>query len=305
MNLYSVFHFIVATRLIQTFWRCSVCRRKSQDGGRSHGSHCGTTPPKSLTATATSCTTGATATLAGGCKSQPRLNHGRSVEKQLSITSEKEKKTTDAQLTPRGSPSSTPRRERRFTSSDNDVKQAPIIQPPPELRLQHYPGHGVEDVRRASNGSRGQLDRPVIKTSVLTSTSVSASESSPEEVDHGADHQRAHSTGRSCRRSYQQQPRDQSIYLSADDACFSRWHQQRRYSSESSDASESSSVPIGQRSRHNSNVAPEDAAAASSSLLHSNRRRLSFRTSRSRHFFDGDGSDGYDADEQSGPPLFL
>ena len=288
-----------------------MCRRKSQDGGRSHGAQYGTTPPKSSSSIAatTSCTTVATTTLTSGCKSPSRSSHGWSVDKQLSINLEQEKKTTDQHCTPtpRGSPSSTPRRERRFTSSDNDndLKNTPVVQPPPELRLQHYHGHSVEDVRRASNSSRTQLDQPIIKTSVLTSTSVSASESSPEEGDHGAIRQRDHSTGRSCRRSYRQQPRDQSIYLSADDACFSRWHQQRRYSSESSDASESSSVPIVHRSRHNSNAALEDAAAGSGSspLLHSNRRRLFFRSSRSRHFFDGDGSDGYDADEQSGRSL--
>lgn len=104
------------------------------------------------------------------------------------------------------------------------------------------------------------------------------------------------SRGPSTRRSFQHQhSKDQSLYLSADD---SRWQQQRRrYSSESSEASEGSTL----RRSHDDGEGTDESPSASVSPSTS-RRRMSFRSSRKQHqqFYDVDGSDGYDADEQSG-----
>ena len=182
-------------------------------------------------------------------------------------------------------------------------------------------------VRQASR-SASRLDQPpptASKPRVLSSTSISASasESSPDEVTDQHQHQQRPQQPRgprrsvagdgslsgsvspashysANRRSFQHQPRDQSLYLSADDACLSRWQRSdRRYSSESSDASDISASNSSLQRRYQDDV--EDAVAGSStSLLPSTRRRMSFRSSRSRHFYDAEGSDSYEADEQSG-----
>jgi hypothetical protein len=107
----------------------------------------------------------------------------------------------------------------------------------------------------------------------------------------------------SSRRSFQNQTRDQSVFLSTDDASFSRMNQQRRYSSESSDASDGGNTSGTQR--RTSQEENEDSGGYGSSLLPSTRRRLSFRSNRTCHFYDIDGTESYAADKQSSKILFF
>ena len=182
-------------------------------------------------------------------------------------------------------------------------------------------GHRITSPGRKAN----RLDQPH-----EARRSISASESSPEDAN---DQQHRHYDGRdsgcagsltassssrrstcdvvhygesssrrsSCRQSFQKQSRgDQSLYLSADDAaCLSPWSQQRRYSSESSDASESGATAPG-TPRRPSQEDPDEFSSSGygSSLVPSSRRRLSFRSNRTRHLYDADGADGFVSDEQ-------
>ena len=135
----------------QTFWRCSVCRRKGQDSNRG-------TP--SGTATPTPTTLSTTSRLAGR---QPplRLNHRWSDEKPLSVSpSELRKKNVDRKAaSPATLMASTPN-DRRITASDNDIKKSTTkIQPPPPRSL-HHGVHSFEDVRIAVDSSRLKLDQP-------------------------------------------------------------------------------------------------------------------------------------------------
>lgn len=173
----------------------------------------------------------------------------------------------------------------------------------------------VGSVSRTPSRKPSRLDQPHD-----TARSISASESSPEDLvdqqknvhydrDSGissrrstADIQPSEPLSRrsSCRQSFQKQMRDQSVYLSADDACLSRWNQQRRYSSESSDASETGGGAPRTPRRPSQEETDEVGCGYGTTLLPSTRRRLSFRSNRTRHFYDVDGSDSYEACEQSG-----
>lgn len=229
-------------------------------------------------------------------------------------------------ITPGSAPVS--RRERRSTSGESvtttDQKHLAGFQP--KLHVQssrHEHGGSTENVNARGNGKSGRTpDRNTrrLNQSHKAVRSVSASESSPEDINdkqQSAQYERSsgvdsissrrsasdihfsESSSRrsSCRRSFQKQTTDQSVYLSADDACLSPWSQQRRYSSESSDASDTSGTSGTPRLALKEET--EDIGEYGTSLLPSTRRRQSFRSSRSSHFYEVDGSDGYyDAADQ-------
>lgn len=225
-------------------------------------------------------------------------------------TDDYNKRSKELSATPGSAPVS--RRERRSTSGESvttaDQKHLSGFQS--KLHVQpsrkDY-GGSTENVNSRGNGSGGRTpDRNPRRTnqSHKAVRSVSASESSPEDVadkQHSQQYERNSETlsrRSSCRRSFQKQTTDQSLYLSADDACLSPWSQQRRYSSESSDASDTSGTSA--TARLVSQEETEEVGEYCTSLLPSTRRRQSFRSHRTCHFYDVDGSDVYyDAEDQS------
>ena len=310
----------------KTFWRCSVCRRRNQ----------GATTPM-LTATTGAAGTGVTRQQPTTISATAA--HRWSEEKPSSISASDEyNKRPNAQMP--GSAPVHRRERRSTSGESGGIctdqrHSAGVI--PPSLQVLESSRHSnygksIDNIhilngRRSREGSltptpgrnTNRLDQPHHETG----RSVSASESSPEEMsdqqqkmqqqyerDSGAGssisrrsandiHFGDSSSSRrsSCRRSFQKQMRDQSLYLSADDACLSRWSQQRRYSSESSDASDTSGASGTPR---RPSQEENDEVGYGSSLLPSTRRRLSFRSNRTRHFYDADGSECYDGDELSG-----
>ncbi|XP_045028997.1 uncharacterized protein LOC116921958 isoform X2 [Daphnia magna] len=280
----------------RNFWRCSVCRRRNQ----------GASSPmlSSIGAAGT-----------GVTRQQPlsAAAHRWSEEKAGSLstsTDDYNKRSKELSATPGSAPVS--RRERRSTSGESvttaDQKHLSGFQS--KLHVQpsrkDY-GGSTENVNSRGNGSGGRTpDRNPRRTnqSHKAVRSVSASESSPEDVadkQHSQQYERNSETlsrRSSCRRSFQKQTTDQSLYLSADDACLSPWSQQRRYSSESSDASDTSGTSA--TARLVSQEETEEVGEYCTSLLPSTRRRQSFRSHRTCHFYDVDGSDVYyDAEDQS------
>lgn len=228
------------------------------------------------------------------------------------------------QIAPGSAPVS--RRERRSTSggSGTSTDQKYLVNVQHMLQTEsfnHVQGKSIEQShiindkgnrQRISDRSPTHLNQP---QDVVRCTS--ASESSPEEMTESvkqyergivisrksaSDIHFSESSSRrsSCRRSFQNPTRDQSVYLSADDASLSRLNQQRRYSSESSDASDASGTGTQRRTSQEEN---EESGYYGASLLPSTRRRLSFRSNRTCHFYDIDGTETYEADEQSGKTL--
>ena len=305
-----------------------MCRRKSQ----------GTVPTSAPTATTTSTAVAiATRSKAGAPVIAHRWSEEKPSSLSMA-TEDYNKRTREDPLSGNLPPGSVPvaRRERRSAADEylivrGDLTHLMTVEQQQTRHSNH--GRSVEDFRglngsvRQASRSASRLDQPPPLASanprVLSSTSISASESSPDEViDQHQYHQQRPSQPRgprrsvagdgsfsgsvspshynsASRRSFQHQPRDQSLYLSADDACLSRW-QPRRYSSESSDASDISASNSSLQRRSQDDVEEAAVGGSSTSLLPSTRRRMSFRSSRTRHFYDADGSDGYDADEQSG-----
>lgn len=235
----------------------------------------------------------------------------------------KRSKVLGTNITPGSAPVS--RRERRSTSGESGVSsdQKYLTNVPPMIQVESNKyGHGksMEQIhitngrgneQRISDRSPNRLNQPreIVR-------SISASESSPEEMTEtkkqyerevgsinsrksASDIYFTESSSRrsSCRRSFQNQTRDQTVYLSADDASLSRLNPQRRYSSESSDASDTSGTSGTQR--RTSQEETEEVGCYRASLLPSTRRRLSFRSNRTCHFYDFDGTDGRDTEEQS------
>lgn len=266
------------------------------------------------------------------------IPHRWSEEKPSSLSTSSEdynKRSKDSEVqTPGSAPVS--RRERRSTSGEGSAcaKQKHFSALQPSLQVETSRHSQEKNSLHIHNGRRnGSLCRtPGRNTNWLDqphdmTRSVSASESSPEE---NCDQQRkmhydrdniagnsaswrnstevysSDSTTRrsSSRRSFQKQIQDQSVYLSADDACLSRWSQQRRYSSESSDASDTSCTS-GTPRRPSQEDSEDINGGYGSSLLPSTRRRLSFRSNRTRHLYDPDGNDICDAEDASSGKFVL
>lgn len=232
---------------------------------------------------------------------------------------------------PHATPGSAPvsRRERRSYSGESgfSTDQNYLANVQPMLQAESYKyGQGMSSEQSHVINERGNGQRiPERSPSHLSQVndilrSTSASESSQEEMTETLkQYQRGITISRniapdihcsesstrrsSSRRSFQNQTRDQSVFLSADDASFSRINQQRRYSSESSDASDGGNTSGTQR--RTSQEENEDSGGYGSSLLPSTRRRLSFRSNRTCHFYDIDGTESYAADEQSSKILFF
>ena len=308
---FMFFFCVYGSCLGKTFWRCSVCRR------RNHGTASPMLSNQGMGGT-------------GITRKQPTtIAHRWSEEKTSSHSMSNDdynKRSTllGTQITPGSAPVS--RRERRSTSGEtgisSDQKHLGNVPPIIQVESNKY-GHGKSmEQLHATNGRENEQRIHDRSPNLLNQPheivrSISASESSPEEItETNKQYEREagsiisrrsasdiyftdSSTHRSsCRRSFQNQTRDQSVYLSADDASLCRLNPQRRYSSESSDASDGSGTSGTQR--RTSQEETEDVGCYRASLLPSTRRRLSFRSNRTCHFYDIDGVENHDAEGQSG-----
>ena len=130
----------------QTFWRCSVCRRKSQDSNR--GTLSGASTPTMLS----------TSSRLAGHQPSLRLSHRWSDDKPSIASPEPNKKNVDQAAASTSSLASSSA-NRRIAASDNDIKKSTSkIQPP--TRSLHHGVHSFEDVRIAVDGSQLKLDQP-------------------------------------------------------------------------------------------------------------------------------------------------
>ena len=154
-------HFQIVRETEQSFWRCSVCRRKGQDSHRNTGTPSGSTTSTMLPTTSRT-----------GRQPSLRLNQRWSDEKPLQsipISSQHRKKSADHAATASMSlmtsniastmVSESPRRDKRITASDNDLKQSMgKIQLPPKSR--HHGVQSVEDIRVAVESSQLKMNPP-------------------------------------------------------------------------------------------------------------------------------------------------
>ncbi len=327
-----VFVCVLAMCVGKTFWRCSVCRRRNQGA---------TTPMLTSTGAAGTGVTRQQPISAMAHRWSEEKPGSLSITPD-DYNKRSSAQTPGSAPVHRRERRSTSGESGISCSGQDQSRHSAAVQPSLQVESsRHSYGKSIEmsgidnthilNGRRSRDGSltptpgrtTNRLDQPH-----ETGRSVSASESSPEDMseqqkmqqyerDSGAGssisrrsandiHFGDSSSSRrsSSRRSFQKQMRDQSVYLSADDACLSRWSQQRRYSSESSDASDTSGAS-GTPRRPSQEESDEVGGGYGSSLLPSTRRRLSFRSNRTRHFYDADGSEGYDGDELSGKLVSL
>ena len=272
--------------LFQAFWRCSVCRRRSQDIPRST---VGRVQP-SQSHTALSKTTSAASGIARDSPQRQRRSEPRDSIAAVGGIIDVSHLLSHSAINPALDI------KKNYVHSYDDLRNL-------ATSSSHTRHHRHRQSMRASTSS--------VKPRKLSSTS--ASESSLEENEyppppnphphHGGTHSSHSRPESSCqRRSIGHRESSPSLYLlSAEDAASqSRGWNQRRYSSESSDCSEAT-TPSGHLSRSRQNSREDNSMPPSSSLqpMSSNRRRMSYRNKRDYHIYDVEVSDGYDADEQS------